>query len=47
MVMKGDNEFVMLSLFGDIDLKEISKISRQMNIDHMDKLENLEDNDED
>jgi hypothetical protein len=47
MVMKGDDEFVLLDLFGDIDLKEIAKISRQMNIDHMDKLENLEDNDED
>lgn len=47
MVMKGDDEFVMLSLFGDIDLKEIAKISRQMNIDHLDKLENLEEDDED
>ena len=47
MVMKGDDEFVLLDLFGNIDLKEISKISRQMNIDHMDKLENLENNDED
>ena len=47
MVMKGDDEFVLLDLFGDINLKDITKISRQMNIDHMDKLENLENDDED
>ena len=47
MVMKGDDEFVLLDLFGDINLKDIAKISRQMNIDHMDKLENLENDDED
>jgi hypothetical protein len=47
MVMKGDDEFVMLDLFGDMDLNEIAKVSRKMNIDHMDKLENLENKDED
>lgn len=47
MVLKGDDEFVLLSIFGDIDLKEIAKISRQMNIEHMDKLEKIEENDED
>lgn len=43
MVMKGDDEFVMLDLYGDIDLNEIARISKKMNIDHMDKLENIED----
>jgi len=47
MVMKGDNEFVLLDLFGDIDLKEIAKISRKMNIDHLDKLEKLDEDSDD
>ena len=47
MVMKGDNEFVLLDLFGDIDLKEIAKISRKMNIEHMDQLEKLDEDSDD
>jgi len=41
MIMRGDNEFVLLDIFGDINLKEIAKISQKMNIDHMDKLGKL------
>lgn len=41
MVMGGDKEFFILSLFGEIDLKQISKISRAMDIDGLDKLEKL------
>lgn len=44
MVMKGDDEFVILDLFGKIDLKQIAKLSRKMNIDHLDKLEQIEEN---
>ena len=43
MVLKGDDEFVLLDLFGDIDLKEVAKISRKMNIDHMDKLGKIDE----
>lgn len=43
MVMRGDDEFVLLDLFGVIDLKEIANISRKMNIDHLDKLEKIEE----
>lgn len=43
MVMRGDDEFVILDLFGEIDLNEIAKISRKMNIDHLDKLEQIEE----
>jgi hypothetical protein len=43
MVMKGDNEFVLLDLFGKIDLNQIASLSRKMNIDHLDKLEQLEE----
>ena len=47
MVMKGDDEFILIDLFGDINLKDIAKISRQMNIDHLDKLQKLEDDKDD
>ncbi|ELR73559.1 hypothetical protein C900_02644 [Fulvivirga imtechensis AK7] len=43
MVMGGDKEFFILSLFGEIDLKQISKISRAMDIDGLDKLQKLDD----
>jgi hypothetical protein len=43
MVLKGDNEFVLLDLFGDIDLNEVAKISSKMNIDHMEKLEKIDE----
>lgn len=43
MVMKGDDEFVLLDLFGKIDLNQIAKLSRKMNIDHLDKLEKIEE----
>jgi len=39
MVVGGNNSFVMLSLYGEIDLKNISKIAKGM---HMEGLENLE-----
>lgn len=41
MVMGGPNEFMVLSLFGDIDLKQISRIGRKMNVSGLDKLENM------
>lgn len=43
MVIGGDKEFFILSLFGDIDLKQIAKISRAMDIEGLDKLEKLND----
>ncbi len=43
MVMGGNDEFMVLSLFGEIDLKKISHIGRKMNIDGLDKLENIKD----
>lgn len=41
MVMGGNNEFFILSLFGEIDLKQISKISKAMDIDGLEGLEKL------
>ncbi|MDX1628994.1 MAG: DUF4252 domain-containing protein [Fulvivirga sp.] len=42
MVMGGDKEFFVLSLFGDIDLKQIAKISSAMDIDGLEGLEKLD-----
>jgi hypothetical protein len=43
MVMGGNNEFMLLSLFGEIDLKKISSIGKKMNIEGLDKLDKLKD----
>lgn len=43
MVMGGDKEFFILSLFGEIDLKQISKISKAMDIEGLDKLQKLDE----
>jgi len=46
MVMHGDSEFFLLSLIGDIDLKQISKLSKSMSIDGFEHLENLDKDDD-
>ncbi|MGC4020747.1 MAG: DUF4252 domain-containing protein [Cyclobacteriaceae bacterium] len=43
MVMGGNDEFMLLSLFGEIDLKKISSIGKKMNIEGLDKLEKIKD----
>lgn len=43
MVAGGKKKFVMMSIYGQIDLKNISKIARSMNIDGMKNLGKLED----
>jgi len=43
MVMGGNKEFFILSLFGEIDLKQIAKISSAMDIDGLEGLEHLKD----
>ncbi|MCU0384179.1 MAG: DUF4252 domain-containing protein [Cyclobacteriaceae bacterium] len=42
MVMGGNNDFMILSLFGEIDLKQISRVGRKMDIGGLDKLENMD-----
>ena len=44
MLVGGENKFVAMSLYGEIDLKQISKISKGMKIDGMEYLEKI-DND--
>jgi hypothetical protein len=43
MVMGGNDEFMLLSLFGEIDLKKISSIGKKMNIEGLDKLDKIKD----
>ncbi|MBS1489745.1 MAG: DUF4252 domain-containing protein [Bacteroidetes bacterium] len=43
MVSGGNNEFMMLSIFGEIDLKKIGNIGKKMSIDGLDKLEKIKD----
>src|SRR5258706_7669551 len=47
MVMGGNDEFMLLSLFGEIDLKKISHIGRKMNIEGLQNLEKMKDNHKD
>lgn len=41
MLIGSNTEFMIISLFGEIDLKQISKIGRKMNIGGLDKLEKM------
>lgn len=43
MVMGGLDDFMVLTLFGDIDLKQIGKIGSKMDIDGLDHLHKLDD----
>ena len=40
--MHGENEFFLLSLIGDIDLKQISRLSQSMNIDGFEHLKAID-----
>lgn len=42
MVVGGKKHFVVMTLYGEIDLKSISKLSKSLNIEGMQHLENLE-----
>jgi Domain of unknown function (DUF4252) len=42
MVMHGDGEFFLLTLVGDIDLKQISRLSHSMAIQGFEHLENID-----
>lgn len=45
MVVGGNKNFVFLSLYGQIDLKTVSKLASTMRIDGLKGLKNLDDND--
>lgn len=42
MVAGGTSDFMVLSLFGEIDLKQVSKIGSKMDIDGLDQLKNMD-----
>ena len=42
MVAGGNKGFVMLSLYGEIDLKNISKIAREMRVEGLEKLDKID-----
>jgi hypothetical protein len=44
MVAGGKNQFIMVSLYGEIDLKNISKIAQQMHVKGLDALKHIDDN---
>lgn len=41
MLAGGDMEFMVLSLYGEIDLKQVSRIGRKMNVDGLENLEKM------
>lgn len=41
MLIGSNTEFMIISLFGEIDLKQISKIGRRMNVGGLEKLEKM------
>lgn len=43
MVMGGNEEFMVLSLFGEIDLKQVSKLGHKMDVDGLQHLDRLKD----
>jgi hypothetical protein len=43
MLVGGEKEFVAMSLYGEIDLKTISKLSKGMKINGMEYLENIDE----
>jgi hypothetical protein len=45
MVMGGNDEFLVMSLFGEIDLKEMGKIGKSVNIDGLQNLDKIKDKD--
>ena len=42
MIVGGSEEFMILSLYGEIDLKKISKIGKRMDVKGLENLENLD-----
>ncbi len=45
MVMGGNEEFMVLSLFGEIDLKQVSRIGKSMDVKGLENLQKMNRND--
>jgi hypothetical protein len=46
MIMGGTDDFMVMSLFGEIDLKQVSRIGRKMDVKGLENLEKMEHHDE-
>ena len=44
LIMGGDDEFFIMDLVGEIDLKQVSRLANAMDIDGLENLEKLDDN---
>jgi hypothetical protein len=45
MIMGGTDDFMVMSLFGEIDLKQISKIGQRMDVSGLENLQKLHKDD--
>jgi hypothetical protein len=43
MVMGGNTDFMVMSLFGEIDLKQVSRIGKKMDVKGLENLEKIQD----
>jgi hypothetical protein len=43
MIMGGDDEFMILTLFGEIDLKQVGRMGSKMDIDGLKNLQRIDD----
>jgi hypothetical protein len=43
MIMGGTDDFMVLSLFGEIDLKQVSRIGKKMNVEGLENFHHLDD----
>lgn len=43
MIMGGADDFMIMSLFGEIDLKQVSRIGKKMDVKGLENLENIDD----
>lgn len=44
MIMGGTEDFMVMSLFGEIDLKQVSRIGKKMNVEGLENLKGLDSN---
>ena len=42
MIMGGNEQFMVMSLFGEIDLKQISRIGKKMDVEGLEHLEKMD-----
>jgi hypothetical protein len=47
MIMGGTDDFMVMSLFGEIDLKQVSRIGRKMDVKGLENLQNIDRDDKD